>query len=106
MADDQPPSLKPVLTPALPAAFESVAKLKKVKVLADDNIEVSTICSESNARLISHAEPFLEKIPPIDLVSPSPILVERDGQLFQVVGYDRQSRVLAHRSESHRLRAT
>ena len=75
--------------------MESVARLVAIQKTKDGFEEVSTTCSETTARLIQNAGEFLARLPPIKVLSPCPVLVERNGQLVQIVGYDRLAEVLA-----------
>ena len=90
---------QPILTIIKPAGFasllESVAKLRTIKKTKDGYEIVPTICYESPAKLILSASEFLNCLPAINVVSPCPVLVERDGQLITITGYDRESGVLA-----------
>ena len=97
---------QPILRPIKPAAFasrmESVAKLVAFKKTKDGDLEeVPTTCSETTARLILSAGVFLNRLPPIHVVVPCPVLVERDGQLITITGYDLESGVLAAGEEPH-----
>lgn len=58
-------------------------------------IPQDAVCTEQNAKLIQHCAAFQELLPPIFLLSRCPVLIERDGQLVQVSGYDRDSGILA-----------
>jgi hypothetical protein len=79
----------------LPAAFEYVARLWITKNTKEGRITVPDTCNEQTAKLILHSDAFLDALPPIRLLSRCPVLVERDGELIQVCGYDRKSGVLA-----------
>ena len=57
--------------------------------------KLSVAGSEQTAKLLMHAEAFLSELPPIRILTRCPVLVERDGQLIQVSGYDRESGILA-----------
>ena len=54
-----------------------------------------TVCNEQNARLIMNAEPFVDAIPAIRLLTRCPVLIERDGTLVTITGYDLDSAILA-----------
>jgi len=88
-------ALKIVKPAALASLFESVAKLKKFAKVDGEFVEVDATCTEQAAKLIQHADPFLGPLPAIRLLTPCPVLVERDGRLLQVCGYDRPSGILA-----------
>jgi hypothetical protein len=93
--DDDRPILVPVKPAALASRFETVAKLKEFAKDHGQFIEVEAICTEQDAKLIQQAAPFQEAMPPIRLLSQCPVLVERDGNLIQVSGYDRASGIMA-----------
>jgi hypothetical protein len=93
--DDGQPILRAVKTSALPSLFESVATLYKVCTKKNGPGKVRTTCGKQAAELIAAADPFLESLPPIKLLTNTPILVERDGQLVEIVGYDRTAAVFA-----------
>jgi len=81
---------------AICSAFEKVATLKKIRMTKEGGEEtVRSICSESSGRLIIAAASFTEALSPIKVLSRCPVLIERDGKLIQVAGYDRQSGILA-----------
>ncbi|HWA98631.1 MAG TPA: bifunctional DNA primase/polymerase, partial [Pirellulales bacterium] len=93
--DDGQPILEPIRPAALCSDLESVARLVKA-VKSDDGFElVPANCSESNARLILGADVFRAALPPINIVSRCPVLLQRGDQLVAVVGYDRESGVFA-----------
>jgi len=87
--------LEPVKTPSLPSAFEEVAALG-VTTLNEDLMEVflPKTCSEATARLIRESEAFRREISSIRLLSRSPVLVDLDGELHQVCGYDARSQII------------
>ena len=80
---------------ALASRFETVARLKEFAKDHGQFIEVEAICTEQDAKLIQHAAPFQEAMPPIRLLSQCPVLAERDGALVQICGYDRASGIMA-----------
>ncbi len=86
---DRTPILEPLKSSTLASVFETVAQLmryvKKTGVVTSE----MTICSEQEAKLIQHSTSFQSALPPIHLLSPCPVLVERDGALVQISGYDR-----------------
>ncbi|MFB3893285.1 MAG: hypothetical protein ACE15C_14820 [Phycisphaerae bacterium] len=95
-ADDQGfPILSPVKPAAMASIFESVAHLMTLAKVDGQIVEVDTICSEQAAKVIMHAGTFLAALPPIRVLARCPVLIERDGKLVQVSGYDRQSGILA-----------
>jgi hypothetical protein len=94
--DDGEPILRPLRPATLPTAFETVAKLVKWRATGDGGGELApATCPESTAKLILASDAFLDSLPPIRLLSRCPVLVERGGTLIPVVGYDRESGVLA-----------
>jgi 5S rRNA maturation endonuclease (ribonuclease M5) len=86
----------PILTEAAPASlasdFEAVADLAKLSAKGE---VTSATCSESAARLIAAADVFKNALPEIRVLSPCPVLVERDGKLIEICGYDPESGVMA-----------
>jgi len=93
--DDGLPVLEPLKPAALASVFESVAKLMEYAKRKDRFIPVDAICSEQDAKLILHCAAFQGLLPPIRLLSRCPVLIERDGELVQISGYDRDSGILA-----------
>lgn len=93
--DDGELVLRPVKAATLPTAFEAVAKLVKWRTSADGGEMAPATCPESTAKLILASDAFLGAIPPIRLLSRCPVILCRDGELVEVVGYDRESGVLA-----------
>ncbi len=89
------PTLRLIKAASLASSLESVARLVVVVKVKNDFVEVPTTCSETTARLILNARDFLDRLPPIHVMSPCPVLIERDGELVVIVGYDRESGVLA-----------
>jgi hypothetical protein len=91
---DRTPVLEPLKSSTLASVFETVAQLmcnvKKAGVVTSE----MTICSEQEAKLIQHSTSFQSALPPIHLLSPCPVLAERDGRLVQISGYDRDSGIL------------
>lgn len=87
------PGLRSVKPAELVSAFEAVAQLKRRN---NKGRFEPTICGEGMAKLILNAKNFLDQFPLIRVVTPCPVLIERDGQLVQVTGYDRESGILAH----------
>jgi len=88
--------LRPVKNATLPSAFERVAKLVK---LGDEGELLPATCTEQCAKVIASSEAFLSAMPPIKLLSPCPVLVERGGQLITITGYDRDSGIYASGGE-------
>lgn len=80
---------------AMASGFESVAILRKMVLIEGELVSKPSICNEQTAKLIVSADTFLDELPPIRILSPCPVLIERGGELVQIVGYDRDSGVLA-----------
>ncbi|MCH7872618.1 MAG: hypothetical protein IID33_13045, partial [Planctomycetes bacterium] len=91
--DDGAPVLIQVKAAAVSTEFEEVAELRKINKY---NVEVHAICYRATAERIITARVFLEALPAIHVISPVPVLIERDGELVQISDYDRESGVLAH----------
>ena len=93
---DRDVHLEPVKPAALASDFERVAALVKLKGKDEDDISKyeATICPEQTAKLISESAAFKEQIPPVCVLSRCPVLIERDGELVTVTGYDRGSGIL------------
>jgi hypothetical protein len=80
--------VKPV---ELASDIEHVAQLVK----SSANGQQPTVCSTATAAGILGAKAFRDALPPLNLVSLCPVLLERHGQLVAVTGYDRESGILA-----------
>ncbi|MBU1743225.1 MAG: hypothetical protein KKC37_16950, partial [Proteobacteria bacterium] len=93
---DRDPDGFPILEDIKPAAlasdFETVAYLRKVD--ANGAVKAS-VCREGDARLIGACSAFKDRLPPIRVLTRCPVLIERAGKLIQVVGYDRESGIMA-----------
>jgi hypothetical protein len=88
--------LEPVRPEEMASDFEQVARL--VKTGRDGRGAAATvpaICSENMAKRIMSAESFKLALPQLRLVSPCPVMIERDGRLVVITGYDRASGILA-----------
>lgn len=84
-------------TPAQMASrFEEVAALKKAAHSRGKVVTQDAICNESTAKLLVSSSAIIRVLPRIVLMSPCPVLIERDGKLIQVCGYDKGSGILAH----------
>ena len=86
-----------ILKPAAACSvFEQVAMLMKVKRVNENQVKVhQDVCNEATARQIISAPAFINALPIIRLLSPCPVLVEHDGTLKQITGFDATSGVLA-----------
>ncbi len=81
------------ISPAeLASDLEGVAKLMAKDRKGD--IKLAT-CSEGTAKLILASRNFVEELPPLRVLSRCPVLVEQEGELRLVVGYDAISGILA-----------
>lgn len=72
--------------------FEQVAILQKKR----DGVLVSTICTESQAKLIINCHGFKSSLPEIILLSSCPVIVEVEGKLRIINGYDQTTGILAN----------
>jgi len=93
--EEKLPILKVVKPAAMTSILEGVAVLTKYVKQGGAFIEVQTTCSEQTAKLLMHAEAFLSELPVIRILTRCAVLIERNGQLVQVSGYDRESGILA-----------
>src|SRR5690606_22599196 len=94
-ADDQQPVLELIRPAALASVFETVAKLFKYGKSDGQYVAQEAVCNEQQAKLIQYCATFRDLLPPIRLLSRCPVLIERDGDLVQISGYDRDSGILA-----------
>ena len=96
MDENRQIALRQISPAMLASEFERVANLVKV---GRENEPVATVCSEQTAKLIGACSAFIEQLPPIKLVANCPVLVDRNGNLVQVVGYDREYGIWAGGSQ-------
>ena len=83
-----------VLEPLSPAAAASIFEIADLyKFRAGEQIQAT--CSKSQAELILASSAFKEALPRITLLSPCPVITEKDGELVVVCGYDQQTGILA-----------
>ena len=96
-SEDATHTLRAVKPAALPSEFEQVARLRKSTRTkkGEDADSVASTCPESTARTILHSRQFRESLPLIRVISPCPVLIERDNDLVEVTHYDRASGILA-----------
>lgn len=88
--------LEPISPPAFCSEIESVATVLEWKDSEKHGPNLRhAVCKESHARQIMAATAFLSQLPPITLVSPAPVLIERGGELHVINGYDRESGIWA-----------
>ena len=92
---DGKPIIETVKPAALASVFETVASLMEYTKLRGQFVPQRAVCSEQNAKLIQHSAAFQDQLPPIHLLSRCPVLIERDGELVEISGYDRDSGILA-----------
>ena len=85
------PRLDQVKPATLASDFETIARLVKTK----DGTNTPAVCAEQQAKLIMGAATFRAALPPINILTRCPVLIERAGSLIQVSGYDRESGTLA-----------
>ena len=64
--------------------FERVAELVKLK----GGIPQRCACRQPEAALILHSQAFRALLPKLAVVSKCPVLVDRDGDLEVIIGYD------------------
>ena len=93
--DDGLPILEVLKPAALASVFETVAQLMKHYKEKTGFVPHKSVCCEQDAKLVQHCAAFQQLLPPIRLLSRCPVLIERDGQLVQVCGYDRASAIMA-----------
>ena len=76
--------------------FERVAYLAAQRILkSGDEVTVPSYCRKPLADQILASRSFSELLPPLRLLSRCAVLIERDGQLVTVTGYDRESGIFA-----------
>ena len=93
--DDRKPTLVPVKAAALPTAFERVARLVKAKQIDGEWKSEPTIFTEQACKQILESDDFRECLPVLRVVARCPVLIERDGELVEISGYDRKSGIFA-----------
>ena len=85
-----------VLRPAAVCSdFELVARLFKYKDAKDGPVLQPDNCSEAIARQILESQAFRSRLPRICVLSRCPVLVERDGELVTITGFDPASGIWA-----------
>jgi hypothetical protein len=89
--DEGNPLLEIVKPAALVTAIEAVGQ----PVKRSRTGLVPTVCTEQTARIVLEADAFRESVPPITCITRCPVLIERNGQLMKVEGYDRKSGIWA-----------
>jgi len=94
--DDENLSILVTLKPtSLASAFETVSTLMTYVRSSNGFTAIEAVCSEQNAKLVQDSGVFQNTLPPIRVISRCPVLIERDGRLVQVSGYDHDSGILA-----------
>ncbi|MEI6970361.1 MAG: hypothetical protein WCL44_02490 [bacterium] len=91
------PRLDEVKPATLASDFETVALLCKMDGVDEDgqpNLKPAT-CPEQTAKLIAASAAFGDAMPPINVLTRCPVLIERAGSLIQVSDYDRASGIFA-----------
>jgi len=86
---------KAIRPAALASQFEIVATLRKLTFTRQGSFESPTICAEQQAKLIAYANPLIEALPAICLLSPCPVLIDRCGNLSAITGYDPETGIMA-----------
>lgn len=91
-SENDHPAFKPISCAALASEFETVAKLFK---MTREGEVVAANCNEATAKLISHSAAFVAAMPEVRILTACPVLIERNGVLEPISGYDRASGILA-----------
>jgi hypothetical protein len=86
------PKLEELRPTKFASDLESVATLVELDV---KGAQQRTICHEAKAKLLLHSASFRDSIPAIRVLSRCPVLVERDGVLIEIAGFDQESGILA-----------
>lgn len=84
-----PPELVPVKAEHLQSAFEAEALLV-------DAVGKPTVCPASTARAIMYADAFQDGLLRVETIVNCPVLIQRDGSLVELTGYDNRTGILAH----------
>ncbi|GFO81833.1 MAG: hypothetical protein A49_14600 [Methyloceanibacter sp.] len=80
---------------ALASVFETVANLMTLGKSGGETVQQPAVCTEQQAKLIEYCETFQRALPPLRLLSACPVLIERNGSLVQICGYDCDSGIMA-----------
>ena len=75
--------------------FERVARIMRYKEVKDGAVAIPAVASKSVAEQIIRCQVFHKKLPPINVLSRCPVLIERGGRLVTITGYDRDSGIWA-----------
>jgi hypothetical protein len=93
------PVLDEVKLATLASDFESVAQPSRILVKKiegkDVEEEIPAVCTEQMAKMIAHADAFRCQLKRINIIARCPVLIERDGQITEIVGYDPESGIYA-----------
>lgn len=93
--DNREHILRQVKPANLASLMESVCVVTKVRQTNEGPIHVRATCNEQQAKLILCSDAFVSALPAIRILSRCPVLVESNGRLIEVTGFDRSSGVLA-----------
>lgn len=94
--DFNEPIIEPLRAAHMASAFESVATLLTYVKRDGEFHAQRAVCSEQQAKLIMHSTSFQQELPKLRLLSPCPVLIERNGELLEVNGYDEPSGIWTH----------
>jgi len=89
------PILRPLKAVQLSSDAEAVARVVQVKIGKNGPDYSSAICNKATAELLLEADAFKRCLPPLKVLTRCPVLIEREGELVEVTGYDLGSGVLA-----------
>ena len=76
--------------------FEKVARLVSPRLKDGEPYLLPGVCSETLARRILASDTFLAGLPPLCALLRCPALIERDGELRTISGYDRTTGIFAN----------
>lgn len=89
--DGEAPRFTDAKPAGLASEFESVARIGK----QSDGGFSARPCPEATARLIAESAAFRDALPPVKVLTACPVLIERNGRLVPIVGYDRPTGIMA-----------
>jgi len=87
--------LEPVKPAELASEFEKVAQIQRSKETRNGHEIVGDVCRKSEAELILSSQAFVGELSKLRVLSRCPVLVEQDGTLVEITGYDPESGVYA-----------
>lgn len=93
--EDDQAYLEPVRPSELASDLETVAQPTKRRKTSQGEELVPATCSRSAADLILSSQAFQTALPRLRVLSRCPLLVERNGALVEICGYDAATGVLA-----------